>query len=291
MKLRFILSAGCFAVLAAGCEMGTGPDETVIIDGVEEESPEENTVVEEESEPVSFEVEEEDLTSDAAEKVRADFENGNLEQKLFEYEKRFSRNDGSYLGDTEADSQEAFIEGSGPVLVSAPHTTSHIRDGEQRPAEIYTGSMALLVHKYTDAHVLYNVYEGEDANSVAGGTYKEELGRIVEEYDIELVLDLHGAGRSREFDLDIGTNYGETVSEEQVELLTYSLNERGIGEVYENHTFAASQPNTITNYTWNELDTEAMQLEIHSDYRNPREDVESYYRMLESLVFFVENAG
>ncbi|AXF57103.1 hypothetical protein [Salicibibacter kimchii] len=42
----------------------------------------------------------------------------------------------------------------------APHTTTHERYAEVRDAEIYTGSIALLIQEYTDAHIIYNVYEG-----------------------------------------------------------------------------------------------------------------------------------
>ncbi|AXF57104.1 hypothetical protein [Salicibibacter kimchii] len=103
------------------------------------------------------------------------------------------------------------------------------------------------------------------------------------------MIDLHGTGGNREFDLDIGTNDGEAVSDEQVDLLKHSLETQDINEVYENDTFSASFEGTITKHTWNHYDTEAMQLEIHSDYRDPRNDFESYYKMLRSLVFFVEN--
>lgn len=218
------------------------------------------------------------------------YESGDLEEKIFDYEDHFNQND--YAGDMEADSQTEFVEGAGDsnVLISAPHTTTHIREGEIRDADIYTGSIALLIQVFTGAHVIYNVHEGEDANYVLGGPYKEKIGGIIEDYDIDLVIDVHGARKSRDFDLEIGSNHGETVSEERVELLTYILEANGIHNVYRDEMYPASREGTVTHQTWHHYHTEAMQLEIHNDYRNPRNDLESYYKMVKSLVYFVDNA-
>ncbi|QDI90718.1 hypothetical protein EPH95_05610 [Salicibibacter halophilus] len=236
-------------------------------------------------ESVSLDIDE---VTDGKEEVHSSYDEGMLEDKVFDYEEKFSQND--YAGDTDAEDQVAFEKGSGNVLVSAPHTTTHERDGKVRDAEIYTGSIALLLQKYSDVHVIYNVYEGEDHNHVIGGEYKEKIGDIIEEKEIDLVVDIHGSDASRDFDLDIGTINGETVSAENVELLKYSFNNQDIHEVHENDTFSASGEGTITNHTWNQYNTEAMQLEIHRDYRDPRNDFDSYVQILKSLVFYVENA-
>lgn len=233
---------------------------------------------------------EETFTVSGKNDIKEAYENGDLEGKVFDYEERFNQND--YAGDMDADSQTKFVEGPADsnVLISAPHTTTHIREGEIRDAEIYTGSMALLIQAFTGAHVIYNVHEGEDANYVFGGLYKEKIGDIVEDYSIDLVIDVHGASKSREFDLEIGTGHGETVSEERVEFLKYILETNGIHNVHRDEMYPASREGTVTHQTWHHYRIEAMQLEIHNDYRNPRNDLESYAEMLKSLVYFVDNA-
>ncbi|AXF56707.1 hypothetical protein [Salicibibacter kimchii] len=222
--------------------------------------------------------------------IKEAYENGDLEEKVFEYEERFSQND--YAGDIHAESQTAFVEGSDDsnVLVSAPHTTTHIRDGKIRDAEIYTGSIALLIQAFTGAHVIYNVYEGEDANHVFGGLYKEKIGDIIEEYDVDLVIDVHGAGENWNFDLEIGTVHGEAANDERVDLLQYILENNEMHNINRNEHFPASGEGTVTYQSWHHYRTEAMQLEIHRDYRDPRNDFESYFEMLKSLVHFVANA-
>lgn len=229
------------------------------------------------------------INEKGTEKLEKMFESEELEHNIFGYEERFSQN--SYEGDLDANEQVEFKEGSGDinVLISAPHTTSHMREGAVKSAEIYTGSLALLIHEITGAHIIFNTYEGEDANYVIGGKYKEKIGEIIEEYNIDLVLDLHGAARSRDFELDLGTDYGETVRNDWVQELKSSLSNNGIKKVRENDTFAASEEGSVIHHVWNQYHTEAMQLEIHKNFRNPREDVESYYSLLNSLIFFVEN--
>lgn len=225
---------------------------------------------------------------DGRDKLKESFNDGDLEQQIFNYEERFSQND--YAGHIKADSQEHFIEGSGDldVLISAPHTTSVFREGSMRDAEVHTGSIALLIQAYTGAHLIYNVHAGEDANHSMEGNYKEKIGEIIEAYDIDLVIDLHGAGESRDFDIEIGTNHGQTVKDGWLNRLKSTLASHDIYAVDQDKHFSASEGKTITNYTYNQYQTKAMQVEIHHDYRNPREDLESYYKMLRSLVVFVE---
>ncbi|PYZ92609.1 hypothetical protein CR194_13135 [Salipaludibacillus keqinensis] len=220
-------------------------------------------------------------------KLEETYKNNELESKIFAYEKRFSQN--NYKGAMGVDDQVGFIAGSEEVnvLISAPHTTRHVRDKDLKAAEINTGAMAHLIQEYTGAHLIFNTHKGEDANDVLGGKYKEKIGEIIEEHTIGLVIDLHGQDRS--FDVDIGTDDGDSVREEWVRQLYTILHHHGIEHVYENHTFSASHPVTVTHHTWNEYGIEAMQLEINSDFRDPDNNLKSFYDMLSSLVIFVEN--
>lgn len=229
------------------------------------------------------------VSSSTLNQIQEDYEEGELESNIYDYESRFSQN--NYAGDLDADNQVAFEKGSkeSEILISAPHTTTHIRDQKVRDAEVYTGSIALLVQAYTGAHVMYNVHEGEDANYERGGEYKNHLGDVIETYDIDLVIDLHGAKEKQGFDVDIGTNHGETVSDDRVNGLKEAFSYNNVSRVNVNESFPAAGSETITNHTYNHYDTEAMQLEINYNYRNPREDMDAYIQMLQSLVLFVEH--
>jgi hypothetical protein len=222
------------------------------------------------------------------EKMEETIEQQEFDSNILKFEQRFSKN--SNQGDMEADSQVEFIKGknNSRVLISAPHTTAHVREGKVKPAEIYTGSMAHLLQEYTGAHLIINTYKGEDANYVEGGKYKEKIGEVIEEYDIDLIIDLHGAERERDFNLDIGTADGKTVRNNWVENLKAVFQDNGIEHVYENHTFTANHKGSVTHHTWKHYGTEAMQLEINRRFRDPKNNLEEYYKMLKSLTLFVE---
>ncbi|UTR09934.1 hypothetical protein MM300_18925 [Evansella sp. LMS18] len=222
-------------------------------------------------------------------KLENDYESGEFRSSLFEYERYFSQN--SYEGDIDSDSQEEYKEGDGKVnvLVSASHSTAYVREGEVLPADVYTGAIAHLLHEYANVHIIFSAKQGEDGNYVYGGSYKETIGKIIGKHEIDLVIDLHGAARDRYFDVDIGTNNGITVRDEWLALLKAALADNGINSVYENHTFAATHEGTVANYTYEHLNSEAIQLEINREFRDPTEDMDAFYQLVKSLLLFVEN--
>lgn len=206
-------------------------------------------------------------------------------EKVLAYEKAFTEN--SYEGEIEKESSFAYQKGSIPILISAPHSTKHLREGNVKSADIYTGATTLLLGELTDAHVLYTTKLADDANYIKDGEYKNQLRQIVEENDIQYVLDLHGASSSQPFDIDLGTVNGQSMTSSSVERMRSIFNENGISEVLENGFFAASTSGTITNYSFNQLGTDAVQIEINQNYRNPRYDIDSYYQMVKSLITIV----
>ncbi|KXA91929.1 hypothetical protein AKJ63_00390 [candidate division MSBL1 archaeon SCGC-AAA259D18] len=67
--------------------------------------------------------------------------------------------------------------------------------------------------------VIFSKYVSiKDSNYYDDCGYKKKLQEILETEAIELVLDIHGAKKEREFDIDSGTIYGESL----VEKKTYS---------------------------------------------------------------------
>lgn len=205
--------------------------------------------------------------------------------RILDYEKMFSQN--SYQGDMEGKDPFKFKKGNNPILISAPHSTEKYREGSIKSADIYTGSIALLLQHFTDSYVIYTTRIGEDPNYIENGKYKERIKRIVEEHNIQYVLDLHGAANSHPFDVDLGTAGGVSLADSEVALIQNEFQSNDIHTVTENHTFAARTSGTITNYTYHQLGVPAVQLEINKKYRNPREDLSSYYKMVHTLVKIV----
>lgn len=184
------------------------------------------------------------------------------------YELQFSNH--SYFGDIGADPSYSIIEGALPVLVSAPHAINHYREHAVKPADMYTGSLALLLQKLTNCYCIYsNSFSQEDPNYILGGEYKAALQALVKEHQIKFVIDLHGASKDREFDIDLGTLHGASIQDKHLTNIIRIFNNNGITKVEHNHTFSASHPGTITSYSAKELLVQSVQIEINRNYRNP----------------------
>jgi hypothetical protein len=173
--------------------------------------------------------------------------------------------------DREADPYFAYVPGTIPVLVSAPHGTKHYRaaEGRWRSEDAYTSSLAVELGRLTGAHVLYARNKApEDANNDTDGAYKEFLERLVKEKGIKFILDLHGAEGDRPFNVDIGVRESAVAAcscptYREIVAKTFS----GFGSELFNQQFPASSEGTITSFARNKLGIEAAQIEINANYR------------------------
>lgn len=214
------------------------------------------------------------------------YQNKLLLDRILNYERQFSMN--GYHGNIEARLPYQFYLGKIPILISAPHTTEHIREGHTKKADIYTGSLALLLHELTDVHVIYSTKISDDPNFVEGGVYKEALRKLIQDHNILYVIDLHGSAINERFDIDLGTINGLSIDLQKIQAIQRTFKKNDINKVTINDTFAGTHPGTIVNFTSQQLQKEAIQIEISKLYRNPREDIDSYYLILKSLIEIVE---
>ncbi|PRO67002.1 S-layer homology domain-containing protein [Alkalicoccus urumqiensis] len=204
-------------------------------------------------------------------RIESDMESGSFMEKVFTYEEAFAAD--SYRGMPEAPDYVLDRSSSGSrILVTAPHSVSHIREGDVKIAEGYTGAFIRLLHEYLDVNVLYLTRESRDPNYYSDMAFKEELGRLASSGDIDYVIDLHGASRTREFDVDAGTYRGTLTPPQPVNALMEVMRGNGVEDVRENDTFTAGYRHTIAYHTFNEYDVPAVQLEINRTFREPRAD-------------------
>jgi hypothetical protein len=164
-----------------------------------------------------------------------------------------------------------YIKGHIPILISAPHGAKHFRTKEARWKEedAYTASMAIKLGELTGAHVLYvKNRAGEDPNNDVSTRYKDRLKQVVEQNDIKFVLDLHGAGRSHPFKVDVGTLSNDT---QKSSCPTFKGTIAKAFQGYEprifNQRFSARGPGTVTCYARKTLGVESAQVEINAKCR------------------------
>lgn len=162
-----------------------------------------------------------------------------------------------------------YIEGSLSVLVSAPHCQPHLRKGSYKANEVGTEKLINEIHKRTNCHIIYlEKTSQDDPNYNEKSPYRDTIKKIIKEKNIRYVLDLHGASSKHPFDIDLGTMHGKTMPKNAVEYMKKTLQGYGFKKVFENHTFSATYPHTITHTSFY-LGVLSMQFEIHRKHRSP----------------------
>ncbi len=103
----------------------------------------------------------------------------------------------------------SIVEGSVPVLISAPHACLHRRGDEWKMEEEFTAAFALLLAEETGCSAIYLCRQScEDPNWLQGSKYKEALADLVARRNIGLVIDLHGMTNRHHMGVAIGTMLG-----------------------------------------------------------------------------------
>ncbi len=205
-------------------------------------------------------------------------------------EEEFTRN--NYNGIKTQEESFKILKGSVPVLVSSPHSIDQIRDGMLKPRELYSGALCKLIHEYTDCYTIYKYHnDGIDDNFILHTKYKENIGKIIKENDIKLVIDIHGmvgskSKRYRGYHVELGTDNGRNllsntkISDDMVRI----FNKHGVDKVVVDEKFKASRKRTVSKYTSTNFKTPAIQVEISGDFRNAVDyGVENIKKLLDSF--------
>lgn len=180
-----------------------------------------------------------------------------------------------------------FVSGELPVLVSAPHAVRYYSQKKIKMSDQFTGSIAYLLNKLTGCHALAvaKLYGG-DPNADAPCLYKERISQICRREKVKFILDIHGAGRDREFDVDLGSINNERtllVTERTLAVLEKNFRDFGINRISYNHSNATGL-NTITNYVTCEQGISAVKIEINKHYRVPAQNPQGFHRLLGALM-------
>jgi len=173
-----------------------------------------------------------------------------------------------------------------PVLVSAPHAVRHVRQKKIKMSDEFTGSIVYLISKLTGCHgIATTKLYGGDPNIDNPCIYKDKVAEICNREKVKFILDIHGAAREREFDVDFGTNHGKNLLDRTkvLEILMRNFLAFGLPRTSKDY-FAAAGSNTIANYAARELKIPALQIEINKQFRVPGQNSQGFHRLLGALV-------
>lgn len=210
-------------------------------------------------------------------------------RRIKKLEKNFSRNYYNGIG------KKAFsiIEGTIPIMLSAPHAINQYREGKIKWADMFTGGISKYIQEKTGCHLIYSCkYTESDPNFDPPeiNNYQGELLNYLRTHEIFVLIDIHGAAKTKKYAVEMGTvpkknkETGE-IFDEDSSLHSYkfiaeiikqkfenafknvSVEEK---EVWKNVIFDASEQNTVTKYISENTKTACIQLEINGIYRDPK---------------------
>ncbi|MEQ9617616.1 MAG: gamma-glutamylcyclotransferase [Deltaproteobacteria bacterium] len=187
-----------------------------------------------------------------------------------------------------------YVRGHIPVLVTSPHATAHVRMGKLKRQEFYTGALSVMLHSVTGCHALYtDRLSGVDPNYYDESPFKKRLAGIASNYDIGLIIDIHGTGSERKSEIYpgvgrggeflLGNNHFLSELEEAAALNNISLGGLDV--------FPAVRQMTVTKFAATGLGIPAIQLEINRDLRQPERTPSNFTRLFQFLTEFIEHVS
>ena len=126
--------------------------------------------------------------------------------------------------------------------MSAPHAVRQYRQKKIKMSDQFTGSIVYLLNQLIGCHAIAVTKQyGGDPNVDNPCLYKDRIAEICKREKVKFVLDIHGAARVREFDVDFGTNGGRTLLAKKrvLEILEHNFQDFGLSRISHDH-FAAS---------------------------------------------------
>ena len=178
------------------------------------------------------------------------------------------------------------LKGNIPILFSAPHTMYQVRDnGTIKLNEPYTKAIALYLNKYSNVYsIVKNNDTGIDSNRDNYDEYNVEMRRLIKEKNIKIVIDLHGASKDREFDVEFGTLNNLSADFSTIKELEEAFTENGIINVSHNSPFKGG---AITQGIYALDDVDVIQIEINGKYRD-HDNIDNLKKLIHSLQNFID---
>lgn len=175
--------------------------------------------------------------------------------------------------------------GKVPVLLTAVHTMMQVRENKEiKLSEPYTKAIARYVAEESGAFSFIKLKDtGVDSNRNNDDVFKRRLLDLIEKYQIKLVLDLHGAMREREFDVELGSLNNLSSDYSTIKELEDAFRENGITNIVYNEPFKGGG---ITQSVFENTNIDVIQIEINRRFRdidNP-DEMESVCLALISFV-------
>ena len=189
------------------------------------------------------------------------------------------------------------LEGTLPVMVSAPHAVSQLRRGRIKQSESYTGVLAELLSEAGIHAIIKTQNLDDDANYDSVSGFRRDLAAYIAENDIICLIDLHIMKASREHTVETAVDRGANIQDDWriIELLRKAAADAEIGSFANDTNFRADNPNCIGADISRSCGIPAVQMEINWRYMNAEDNMEGFrkvYRfLLDALLTIAKERG
>lgn len=176
-------------------------------------------------------------------------------------------------------------DGTIPILLTAPHTMKQKRlDGTVKVSEPFTRAIAKYVSEKTNCSYLTKEKDTLiDSNWEETDAFKVLLEEKIKNNQIKLVIDIHGANRKRNFDIELGTLNNLSADFSTIMELKEAFEEKGIVNIEMNHPFKGGG---ITKYIYGITNIDIIQIEINAKYRDV-DNIENMEKICNALIKFI----
>jgi hypothetical protein len=182
------------------------------------------------------------------------------------------------------------LEGTLPIMFSAPHAVGQVRMGRAKKSETYTGVIAQLLHQEYNYNAIIkkrNLYD--DANFDEKSSYRENLITYINEKEIKLLVDLHIMNASYSNTIEMATGNGENIQGNWslIDDITKLAHQRGIKKIVTDVNFFGLNPHCIAADIAKNCKIPAIQLEMN--WRDLRDEasfqiIYSFFKDMKSIM-------
>lgn len=106
----------------------------------------------------------------------------------------------------------------------------------------------------------------------------------IKDHNIKLVIDLHGAKKERDFDVELGTLNNLSSDYSTIKELVEAFNENGVFSIEVNDPFKGG---AITQKVFSQTDCDVVQIEINGSFRDI-EDSKKIEQICDALIKFIK---
>lgn len=166
------------------------------------------------------------------------------------------------------------MEGSIPIMFSAPYSVRYKRNGETRQANAYIGSMVEFLCKRYHAHGITRIFNNDDDpnSSKDIGNYRKTLETYIQKHGILCLIDLYGCSDVHGGSIEICTNNGKNINPrfDVMDLMKVVLG--GVGKICIDDKQSVGR-NTICNYVHKRTNISCYRIELSAFLRKTPENL------------------